>query len=142
MGAEFHIDHVEAETRIWRGTLSSISKRPDPTAEWGAYGSCSKRAARLLQRDSTVRPPEIARALGLHPRALQRALQAEGASVRLLKSKRRLALAATAMATTRDSITTCAHSSGFADAAQLSRDFRRHVGLSPSAWRRIAFLSG
>lgn len=88
--------------------------------------------------DADTLPPEstgdaIAARLAVSPSRMRHAFRdATGMAVRPYLRWRRLLRAAAAIAAGA-SLTTAAHDAGFADAAHLSRTFRRHFGMAPSA---------
>lgn len=78
---------------------------------------------------------DVARALGLGRRTLQRRLAAYGATFAALVADVRLELAKAWLRDARWSITEIAFSLGFADVSGFSRAFRKWTGKAPSEWR-------
>ncbi|MCX5516718.1 AraC family transcriptional regulator [Kaistia algarum] len=77
----------------------------------------------------------VANALAMHPRVLERALQAEGTSFRALLKQTQIDVAKRLMTGTRLSITAIGAALGYADTSAFSNAFRRMTGQSPRAWR-------
>lgn len=78
---------------------------------------------------------DIAEALLLHPRVLERVLQREGTSFRALLAQTRVDIAQRLLAGTRLSITEIAAVLAYSDTSAFSNAFRRLCGATPSAWR-------
>lgn len=81
-----------------------------------------------------------ARLLGQHPRVLQKALRARGASFRALLDEVRYHEACQQLRQSGQSITELALHLGYGDETAFSRAFRRWSGVSPQAWRQDAAL--
>ncbi|WP_299599367.1 AraC family transcriptional regulator [uncultured Microbulbifer sp.] len=77
----------------------------------------------------------VAAALNLHPRVLQKALQAEKTTFRELLQKARLEIAKRNLQYGQLSITDLALNLGYADVAIFSRNFKRWTGQSPRDWK-------
>ncbi|MFZ1575243.1 MAG: helix-turn-helix transcriptional regulator [Chromatiaceae bacterium] len=71
----------------------------------------------------------------LHPRTLNRRLQAEGTSLRTLLDESRYRIARQLLRDTLFSVEDLAVALGYADATAFSRAFRRWSGTSASRWR-------
>ena len=85
---------------------------------------------------------DIARYLSMHPRTLNRRLQAEGSSFRTLLSRARSDAAQQLLTVTKMDITTIAHVLGYADSSGFSHAFRRWAGkASRLARRNVAYGS-
>lgn len=96
------------------------------------------RAIEYLQSDPAAQTsaPEISATVALSPSRLAHLFSAQvGVPIRRYALNLRLRRALLGMAADA-SITDAAHESGFADAAHLTRTFRRMVGLPPSALTR------
>jgi AraC-like DNA-binding protein len=78
-----------------------------------------------------------ARYLSIHPRTLNRRLQAEGSSYRTLLSRARSEATQQLLTVTRMDVTTIAHSLGYADSSGFSHAFRRWSGKAPIEWRAL-----
>lgn len=100
-------------------------------------------ARRLLDADPgrDWHLPDLARALGLSARTLQRRLRAQGSSFSRLLVEARVAAAAAALGSTARSAAEIGYACGFADQAHFSRHFRRHAGMPPGVFRD-AFHAG
>lgn len=82
-------------------------------------------------------PPqaEVAEALGMLPRTLQRKLADAGTTYRDLINTTRHALALEYLGRPAYSVSEIAYLLGFAEVSGFTRAFRRWTGTSPSAWR-------
>ncbi len=81
-------------------------------------------------------PRDVAAALGLAPRTLQRRLGAVGTSLRDLVAAARVEASAAMLTGTAPSLGAVGFACGFADQPHLTRTFRQRTGLTPAAWRR------
>lgn len=77
----------------------------------------------------------MASELSMHPRTLNRRLQAEGNSFRDLMNEARFEVARQLLAGTRMDITEIAFSLGYADPSSFTHAFQRWSGAAPSEWR-------
>ena len=78
----------------------------------------------------------LAREAGVHPAHLGRAFRVHyGCSIGTLVRQLRVQAAAVQLATTDLSIAAIASAHGFVDQSHFTRQFRRHVGLTPRAYR-------
>jgi len=113
---------------------------------WAAYEAASTEAreddglrARLeaIVRATSTRPTleEIARAVALSPRSLQRRLQAMGTTVPREITRVRVAQAQTLLSTSSTPITEIAYTLGFATPEHFATSFRETTGESPTAYR-------
>ena len=78
---------------------------------------------------------QVARALAMSPRSLQRALRDEGMSYQALLDVARRDLAMRHLDAPDGSAAEVAFLLGFADASAFTRSFRRWTGSTPGAWR-------
>lgn len=83
---------------------------------------------------------EVARSLGLSARSLHRRLAADGLSFRTLTEETRKELAEGLLRDERYSLSDIAFLTGFSEQSAFNRAFKRWVGRSPSAHRKV--LSG
>jgi AraC-like DNA-binding protein len=83
-----------------------------------------------------VRLDEAGRRLGLAPRSLQRLLRANGTSFRAEVDRERLALAGRLLVESDDKLEAIARRIGCCSAAHLSAFYRRHTGITPTAFRQ------
>lgn len=100
--------------------------------------STTERVIHLLRRTLSDGEPgqdHVASTLGMSLRQLQRKLQQEGRSYRVILDDTRSALADRHLPDARLSISEVAWLLGFADSGSFSRSFRRWHGLSPREWR-------
>lgn len=105
---------------------------PDGDAQWMAT------LKNLLQERLPAGDPpqsEVAQALGLTPRTLQRKLADAGTTYRDVIHQTRRALALEYLAQTTYSVSEIAYLLGFAEVSGFTRAFRRWTDSSPSAWR-------
>jgi AraC-like DNA-binding protein len=77
----------------------------------------------------------VSEMLGLHPRTLNRRLQACGTTLREMLGEVRYELAQEMLADSHMSILGISNLLGYADASIFTRAFRRWSGMTPSAWR-------
>ncbi|MDO9004787.1 MAG: AraC family transcriptional regulator [Aquabacterium sp.] len=105
---------------------------PDGDAQW-----MTKLKNLLQERLPAGDPPqsEVAQALGLTSRTLQRKLADAGTTYRDVIHRTRQALALEYLAQTTYSVSEIAYLLGFAEVSGFTRAFRRWTGTSPSAWR-------
>ena len=101
-----------------------------------------KRVERVLRRLLIAGDPlggtsleQMAALFSLHPRTLNRRLQAEGTSFRALLDETRYRIARQLLRDTLLGVEDLAVALGYADATAFSRAFRRWSGTSPSRWR-------
>ncbi len=78
---------------------------------------------------------DVATHLSLHPRTLNRRLQAEGTTFRKLLNQARFDVARQLLATTRMEITDIGLALGYADPSGFTHAFHRWSGAAPSEWR-------
>lgn len=95
---------------------------------------------RQLLPAGTVTIETVADQLGLHPRALQRRLAAEGASFTDLLDAIRQDTARRLLAETDLPLGTVSRQLGYAEQSALTRACRRWFGMTPSAVRRAAAI--
>jgi AraC-like DNA-binding protein len=125
----------------------------DPALHRDAQAACARELAALgaLFPDETrVRwlieanlsaPPglaDVARALGRSERALSRQLAASGTSFRTIRDACHVARAKELLRATHLPLAEIAARTGFDDAANFSRAFRRVTGMAPGAYRRTS----
>jgi len=92
----------------------------------------------MMLREASGGPPgmsELANALNLSPRTLDRYLEKEGASYRTLSKQVCHAKACELLREHRLSITQIALELGYTDASNFARAFRSYSGLSPGKWQ-------
>ncbi len=99
----------------------------------------SERVTRVIRNrlgNQPVTVPGVASALGLSARTLQRRLESEGTSLRILIRDCRRSRAEAMLADPRRQVTAVAHSLGYAGTAVLSRAFKGWTGAPPRTFRR------
>ncbi len=79
---------------------------------------------------------EVARAMHMSGRTLQRRLEQEGATFSEVLDRARLDVAKRALATPTTTLTEVALQLGFSDLATFTRAFKRWTGMPPGQWRR------
>jgi AraC-like DNA-binding protein len=109
---------------------------------FGAAGSDDllARATREIQSrfgDEVIRETDIAQALGISPRSLQRHLAAAGFSFRSLLERARVALSIRELLGHGAPALTVGERVGFAEQASFCRAFRRWTGVTPGEFRRL-----
>lgn len=80
----------------------------------------------------------VAATLDLHPRVLQKCLQAEDTSYVALLQETRMTIAREHLRLGSMSITSLALNLGYADVSVFSRNFRRMTGMTATQWQRSA----
>ncbi len=93
----------------------------------------------LLQ--GRVSLPEVALAVGLHPRSLERHLRDEGASFDALKDEVRFAIAKELLALTSLPVGEIGASLGYGAHSTFVHAFQRWAATTPTKWRQV-FASG
>ncbi len=83
----------------------------------------------------------LARHVALPPRSLQRALAADGLSCRSIVTEARTRAAARWLLESPHSLAEIGFACGFADQPHFTREFSRHVGMTPARYRQ-AFACG
>lgn len=114
--------------------LLQTLERPDHAPE-----RLSERVTRVIRNRLGYQPvtaPGVASALGLSARTLQRRLESEGTSLRILIRECRRTRAEAMLADPRRQVTAVAHSLGYAGTAVLSRAFKAWTGTAPRTYRR------
>lgn len=113
-----------------RDSRWSRSRRPP------AWIELAEQYVRANFRES-MRIADIARAAGVHPTYLARVFsRVHGISLATYVRRVRLEWVSDRLAQTDASISSIAHSAGFADQAHLTRAFKRYTGRTPAAYRR------
>jgi AraC-like DNA-binding protein len=104
----------------------------------GVGASFTDRVAKLVA--SSLPGPtgvdEIARALSMSPRTLQRRLEHESTSFSDVLDAARLRASRCVLADPTVTLTEAAYRVGFADLATFTRAFKRWTGMPPGQWRR------
>ena len=113
------------------GRLQSLQRRPAPHAGWGDYITMLLREAQGQQ----VTLDDIARRMNISARTIDRSLKKENLQFRDLSQKVRFERARERLANPRIAVGRVAEELGFSDAANFSRAFKRHCGLTPSEFQ-------
>ena len=107
-------------------------------AQLSEYGPVSRRLLHALAAHLKGGVPtlsQLARALAMSTRHLQRTLKEEGTTFQALLDQARRELALRHLATPEGSAAEVAFLLGFSDASAFTRAFRRWTGATPGAWR-------
>ena len=80
---------------------------------------------------------EVADALGIHIRTLNRRMRERGWTLKRLIEDERYAIACKLLEETEQPVTQVAAALGYGDATAFARAFRRWSGTSPTAWRAV-----
>lgn len=149
-GCEVRFMAPRASVQLLASNLEVVGAEQDPQAkklaldylqryanpETGRLRDQVKRLAGSLLGSGLAGQSEIARSLALHPRTLQRRLQAEGCSFgELLDELRQEQFRALISLPDGPDLTQIAHILGYAEASVLSRSCKRWFGVSPKAMR-------
>jgi len=81
-------------------------------------------------------PGHLAKLMSLHPRTLNRRLEASGTTLRKIVGEIRYEMARQFLADSGMSLIRISTILGYADASVFTRAFRRWSGMTPSAWRQ------
>jgi len=95
--------------------------------------------ARVVFPDATLEA--VASDLSMHPRTLNRRLQAEGSSFRELVNESRFAVSRQLLLGTRMDVTDVALALGYTDPSSFTHAFQRWSGMAPIEWRKHEALS-
>jgi len=95
------------------------------------------RQLRTHMSDQTCNLNWVAGRLGLHPRAVQRELAAEGRSFRRLANEAKVEMAKHLLESSRTPLTDISGMLGFANSSAFSRAFRNECGVAPAVWRQV-----
>jgi AraC-like DNA-binding protein len=139
-GSEIATTHEEtsARGRVWALEWTTWRVRPLPLEPFGITDELCREVLTRLLADGPRRLGWLARDLGMSPRTLQRHLGARRTSLRALGRLARIVRAGELLVhgSGHRSLTEVAASAGFADSAHFTREFRAHVGMTPSAFAR------
>lgn len=105
------------------------------------HGSWEDKVYPAIQRlvmDNRCSLQELARALAMHPRALERRLKDAGTRFRNLQNQARHALAQELLRDTDSDVGTIAAQAGYGSASAFVRAFSSLAGTPPAAWRKAA----
>lgn len=107
------------------------------SARHGAIGFQVQKLLRAGMGSGPTSLSMVARSLAMHPRALQRALAAEGTSFRQLEQETRMESAAQMVETTRLQLSEVAMLAGYQHLSSFSRAFKRAHRQTASGSRRV-----
>jgi len=120
--------------------MESWAHKPAPTSAWReALFVRACRTIRVRCGNPKLAPDQIARALGITTRLLQRIFAERGETIMRRLFHERVTIAAKLLAApeaAHRSVTDIAYSCGFNDSAHFSRVFSAHTGMPPSHWRK------
>ena len=126
----------EQDPQIKKLALDYLQRYANPAP--GRLRDQVKSLASSLLGSGLAGQSEIARSLALHPRTLQRRLQAEGCSfAELLDELRQEQFLALIALPNGPDLTRIAHILGYAEASVLSRSCKRWFGVSPKPMREL-----
>jgi AraC family transcriptional regulator len=137
------LDHPDDVTPLAAAALifelfAGVARRGGRRRGVGAQPPWLQRTRAQLE-DTTAESPNLAalaRAADVHPAHLARVFRAHfGCSIGTFVRQQRIQAAATKLATTDDTIAGIALAHGFVDQSHFTRQFRRHFGLTPRAYR-------
>jgi AraC-like DNA-binding protein len=94
----------------------------------------------LLSGDATAL--NVCRRLRLHERIMRRRLQAQGTSIKQLKSQARFNLACQLLGLTTLSLAEIAMALDYSDTTAFSRAFQQHARVAPATWRKQQATQG
>lgn len=98
----------------------------------------ASRALRKLLLHGKGSGDDVAQALALHRRTLNRRLSAEGTTFQKVLDRVRFAVAKEMLEDSRAAIPEIATALGYADYVSFTRAFKRWTGSTPGAWRKSA----
>lgn len=136
----FRSRDLERPIRSANSSLLALFERhaDEMLAQIEEHGPVSRQVLQVLaKRLQGGAPPlgEIASAMAMSARSLQRALREEDTSYQALLDHARRELALRHLATPEGSAAEVAFLLGFADASAFTRSFRRWTGSTPGVWR-------
>jgi AraC-like DNA-binding protein len=115
--------------------LNTVPDVPGGLACWQARRALEHIESQL---DVRVRVTELARLVQLSTAHFSRTFKTSlGMPPGAYMALRRVERAKILITSTADSLAQIALACGYADQAHLTKSFRRHFGVSPSAWRRL-----
>ena len=118
--------------------FAGVARRGVRTRGIGAQPPWLQRTRARLQDNAGESPnmAALAREAGVHPAHLARAFRAHyGCSIGTFVRQQRIQVTAVQLATTDFTIAGIALAHGFVDQSHFTRQFRRHFGLTPRAYR-------
>jgi AraC-like DNA-binding protein len=124
-----------------RGSSDGAAKAPFGAPEFGFDGCHEATALAALMADDPSRRAsvaELAAALGLSSRALQRRLAAHGLSASSVGRTVQVRHACLLLAGGDDALPAIGFAAGFSDQAHFTREFRKRVNMTPGAYRALA----
>lgn len=129
---------VGAEPEIARYAEDSVERLAQSVGEEGSMAQRVRRALYLLLPRGQGTLEDVGTDLGMHPRALQRALLREGASFGAVLNEARRELAMRYLATPSLAIEAIAVLVGYATLSSFSRWFGVEFGMPANVWRARA----
>jgi AraC-like DNA-binding protein len=119
--------------RIAEHYLASVAP---PTPESDGIAARARTVIAQIMRSGHITQADLAKALGLHERTLQRRLKAEDTSFEALRDEARRDLAQTYLAQADVPLAHIAEMLGYAEASAFTRAARRWFGMSPRDMRK------
>lgn len=137
LASDLEVVSTDQDPLVRKLALDYLERYAHPTH--GRLRDQVKNLARSLLGSGLAGQGDIARSLALHPRTLQRRLQAEGCSFGdILDEVRQEQFRALIALPDGPDLTQIAHILGYAEASVLSRSCKRWFGVSPKAMRERA----
>jgi AraC-like DNA-binding protein len=117
---------------------------PDAAASDNAGRYISRRLSKLIQDDllQTWTLAQAATTLAVSQRTLQRRLRDEGLTLTALRRRAQIEMASRHLLAGQASLSSTGFACGFSDLPHLTREFRKHVGMPPSAFRAVSSERG
>jgi len=133
-GASLDFRLSTADRTAREGALADLALRLS-LAPWGMSGQV-RHALRSLMLSGRTKMPDVAVHLGLHPKALRRALEREGTTIEAIKDEVRYAVARELLTLAPLPVGDIAMTLNFASPSSFVHAFRRWSGSSPARWRK------
>jgi AraC-like DNA-binding protein len=120
--------------------LDDLLLHRHPPSDFATQHNADEAVQRVVETDLAKRwmIGEVARALSMSPRTLQRGLSARGTSFSAVVEQARVSEATRLLRDSKRSITEVGYVCGFADTAHFSRRFKVCTGKTPTAFQKRA----
>jgi AraC-like DNA-binding protein len=122
-------------------TLRDILKRQLTHYRPAGASTTAEQVSRILHGRATLGETTVeavAELLALHPRTLNRRLNAEGTNFRELRERARHMVASQLLLGTRIPVTEIALALGYGELSSFTHAFQRWTGQAPARWRESA----
>ncbi len=128
----------EGSLDAWFARLGQAAAAAPRAAPRPCIGGHVRRAVDILRKECSISTATLAQRLGLHPVYLARLFRQElGCSPGRMRQGLRLATALDQIVRSERPLAHAALEAGFADQSHLSRQIKRHAGISAGALRRL-----